>query len=176
MADPHASDPNRHVDRLWHDAAAVVEADLRDDAVAEAFEVYRAEIARSRLVDRVGEVVVTLSCGVDLRGRLLQDEPVADCLVVRAPEGVRWIIPIPAVLVLHGGEAGLRPETELAPERLTSVLRRAEGSALELHLRDGRRWQVSLVAVASDHAVLLQGTSQRQMLVPFTSVEAWGLT
>lgn len=175
MAAAHEDDPNPHVDRLWLDAVAVVEADVQDDAVAEAFEVYRAEVARSRLVDRVGEVVVTLTRGVELRGRLLHDEPVADCLVVQAPEGVRWIIPVPAVLVVQGGESGLRPETEHTPERLTSVLRRVEGSALELHLRDGRRWQGSLAAVAADHAVLLSGAAPHPVFVPFTSVEAWGL-
>jgi len=175
MTGAPGSDRNGNVDRLWHDAAAVVEADLQDDAVAEAFEVYRAEIARSRLVDRVGEVEVTLTGGVDLRGRLMDDEPVADCLVLRAPEGVRWIIPVAAVRVLYGGASGLRPETEQTPETLTSVLRRAEGSTLELRLRDGQRWHASLVAVAADHAVLLCIRSQQQVLVPFTSVEAWGL-
>ena len=175
MDSTHDKAPSAPADRLWQEAVALVEADLHHDAVAEAYEVYCAEVARSRLSDRVGEVRVTLLGGVDLRGRLFEDDPVADCLDLRSHEGTRWLIPVAAILALRGGGSGLRPDEEAAPSRLTAILRREEGRVMALHLRDGQCWQVLLVAVGADHVVLQRGADVDRVVVPLGAVEAWGL-
>lgn len=175
MDSTHGKEQSAPADRLWQEAVALVEADLHQDAVAEAYEVYCAEVARSRLTDRVGEVQATLLGGADLRGRLLEDDPVADCLHLRSHGGTRWLIPVAAIITLRGGGSGLRPDEEAEPSRLTAVLRREEGRVLDLHLRDGQRWQALLVAVGADHVVLQRGADVDRVVVPLSAVEAWGL-
>lgn len=172
--DHRPDDPQFEADRLWQDAAAVVAADLEEDAVAEAYEVYRAEVARARLVDRVGEVLVTLVSGGVLRGRIASTCSVEDCLVLRTPDGVETVVPTAAVMVVRGGAPRLRPESVEPPPRLTSWLREREGDLLHVQLRDGTRWQALLVAVASDHVVLhLPGQGER-IAVATSAVEMWG--
>ena len=173
MESADALNRSRDLDRLWQDAVAMVEGELSDDAVSEAYEVYRAELARSRLADRVGDLEVMLAGGVVLRGRLVVDEPVADCLILGTPEGERWAVAASAVMTLRGGATGLRPEQEDAPSRLTSILRGEERSVVEVCLRDGQRWQSTLLAVAGDHLVLAR--SSEEVLVPFSAVAALGL-
>lgn len=167
---------SQHVaaERLWQDAAAAVAADVEDDAVTEAYEVYRAEVARARLVDRAGDVQVTLASGTVLRGRSMPALAVEDCLVLRTTDGVEAVVPTAAVMIVRGGAPRLRPESAEQPPRLTTWLREREGALLRVQLRDGTRWQAVLVAVASDHVVLhLPGQGER-IAVATAAVELWG--
>lgn len=175
MDSKHHAPPSDRADRLWQDAAALVVTELHDDAVAEAYEVYRAELARSRLTDRVGQATVTLTGGVSLMGRLCTDAPIADCLVLGPVESCTWVIPLASVLVVRGGTPRLRPEQEGTPRRLTARLRQEEGRSVTVLLRDGTRWPALLVAVGADHVVLEREHGAERLSVPLSAVEAWGL-
>lgn len=183
MENARTGDAGRTADRrwrgaegMWQEAAAIVEAELADDAMAEAFEVYRAEIARSRLIDHTGSVQVTLVGGAVVRGLLLGESPVADCLYVHGIDGPHWLIPVAEVLMLRGGVPRLRPEVEGEQRRLTSWLRDHEAEVIWVRMRDATHRRGVLDAVASDHVILTLAGEDAQVRVPVRAVEAWGVT
>ena len=89
---------------LWQEAAAGVQSWLDADLRAEAYEVFVAEAARCRLVDRVGAARVALRCGVVLEGELVpdSDDAVDEHLVLRGAGDVTRLVPVSAVVSRPG--------------------------------------------------------------------------
>jgi hypothetical protein len=160
---------------LWQEAAAGVQSWLDADLRADAYEVFVAEAARCRLVDRVGDARVTLGCGVVIQGELAPDagEAVDEHLVLHGAGGVVRLVPVSAVVSVRGSRAGLRAEGDRVPRSLTSWLREAWSAEEPLRLLDGSgRWTVGrLCFVGADHIELDDG--EDPTVVPLTTVEAW---
>ena len=64
-------------DDPWLEAAASLQVELDVQVRDEAYEVYVAESARGRMVDRVGVVTLLLRCGQVIKGELRADDVVA---------------------------------------------------------------------------------------------------
>lgn len=164
---------------LWAEAAASVQSDLDADTAAEAYEVYRVEQARSRLVDRVGDVRIQLDGEVTLSGRLLPAVAVDGHLALdmTGSQGVGGariaLIALDGILTLAGSRAALRPEDGAELPRLAPLLRAAEGERVELLLRNGSRLAGELVATAVDHVEIDDGRGR--LAVPLTAALAWFL-
>jgi len=162
-------------DRLWQEAVAGVQSSVDADLRDEAHEVFVAEAARCRLVDRAGPARVLLRCGVTLDGELTPagEDAVHEHLVLRRPGAGSWLIPVPAVLSVRGSRPGLRPEGDRAPRSLTSWLRETWSADEQLCLIDATgTWLVGrLEYVGADHVELVHAGTRT--VVPMSSVEMW---
>jgi hypothetical protein len=160
---------------LWQEAAAGVQSWLDADLRAEAYEVFVAEAARCRLVDRVGSARVSLGCGVVLEGELAPDsrDAVADHLVLRGAGDVIRLVPVSSVVSIRGSLPGLRTDGDRATRSLTSWLREAWSTDQPMRLVDvaGTRVVGRLGFVGADHVELVDG--EVRTVVPLASVEAW---
>jgi hypothetical protein len=160
---------------LWQEAAGGVQSWLDADLRAEAYEVFVAEAARCRLVDRAGAARVALRCGVVLEGELDpdSDEAVAEHLVLRGAGDVIRLVPLSAVVSVRESGRGLRPEGDGAPRSLTSWLREAWSADDPVRLIDGSGSPVvgRLGFVGADHVEIVDGDVRT--VVPLASVEAW---
>jgi hypothetical protein len=162
-------------DRLWLEAAAGVQSSMDADLRDEAYEVFVAEAARCRLVDRAGPAQVSLRCGITLEGELApqSDDAVEEHLVLLGADGCSRLIRVDAVVRLTGSRPGLRAEGECGSRSLTSWLREAWSADDPIRLLDGAgRWSVGRVEyVGADHVEIADG--QVRMVVPVLGVEAW---
>lgn len=172
----------RQVDpqRLWAEAEAIVQADADADLVDEAYEVFLAEAARLRLVDRRGAVRLQLRCGRHVEGSLLDDLRVGAHLGVSTPSGGVVLVATQAIAVLEGSSQGLRAEcaSDAASDvTLTSWLREAwrQGVLLRVTCGDGLVRVGVLRWVGADHAEFLGADGVHAWVVPYASAEAWAL-
>ncbi len=115
--------PRTPGEQLWHEAAAGVQASVDADLRDEAYEVFVAEAARCRLVDRVGAARVTLRCGVTLEGVLAPDcdDALDGHLVLRRADAGVLHVPVSAVLQVTGSGPALRAE-DGAPAALAGLV------------------------------------------------------
>lgn len=166
--------------RLWAEAESIVQAEADADLVDEAYEVFLAEAARLRLVDRRGAVRIQLRSGIHIEGDL------SDMLRVRAHLGVTTtsgsvvLVATRAVAVLEGSSRGLRSECAADPESdvtLTSWLREAwrAGALLRVMCGDGLVRVGTLRWVGADHAEFVGADGDHAWVVPYDSVEAWAV-
>lgn len=162
-------------EQLWHEAAAGVQASVDADLREEAYEVFVAEAARCRLVDRVGAAHVTLRCGVTLSGVLAPDSDDAidgHLALRRAGAGVVHV-PVSAVLQVTGSGPALRAEEGRLPRSLASWLRECWSARDVIRLIDGSGRGVAgrLAYVGADHVEVVDGADRA--VVPVQCVEAW---
>ena len=160
---------------LWQEAVAGVQASLDADLRDEAHEVFVAEAARCRIVDRVGRARVSLRCGITLEGELApdSDDALEDHLVMTDEAGVSLLVPVAAIATMTGSRPALRSEGRGRTRSLASWLRELWSTDEPVHLVDGSgRWAAGrLTYVGADHVELVSGESAR--VVPLASVEAW---
>ena len=160
-------------DRLWSDAAALVQADEDADLRAEAREVYAAEAARCRLVDRIGPGQVRLACGITMAGELSPGEAVTGLLALLAPDGRLVLVAERAVVLVVGTASALRVESDRREPTLGQWLREAWGDGDPVRALDATgEWHAGpVVFVGADHAVI--ESVQGPMVLPMRSVQAW---
>ena len=164
-------------ERLWRDAEAIVQCDVDAQAREEAYEVFVAESARMRLVDRVGPVDLWLTCGAIVHGTLEDGFPIAEHLALRGHVGDEIVVPCSAVVMLRGSVAALRPEDapKMRERTVASWLRAlwAEGAVLRILLSDGQHRSGALGRVAADHVELIGTDESEPFVIPFSSVQMW---
>lgn len=153
--------------------------DLDGQVRADAYELFMAEAARMRLVERSGPARVILRSGVALSGQLVPpDGPnaVHGLIDLLARDGRRLRVPAEAVVALVGASAALRDEGSSGPPRsIASLLREiwaTRGRARTL-LRDAGWIEGAIVLVGADH-VELESAGER-WVVPFAAVDVWDL-
>jgi len=117
----------------WFEAIAGLQADVDAELREDAYEVFVAEAARGRIVDRVGAARVVLRSGVSIEGRLVTDPDsrIEDHVVLQR-SGRELLVPLGAVVTIIGSRPGLRPD--LAPDRPAALTPR-----ITMRLREG--WQ-----------------------------------
>lgn len=164
-------------ERLWRDAEAIVQRDVDAQAREEAFEVFVAESARMRLVDRSGAVSLWLTCGAIVHGTLEDGFPIAEHLVLRGHVGDEIVVPSSAVVMLRGSLGALRPEDipRMRERTVASWLRAlwVEGAIIRILLSDGQRHSGTLGRVAADHVELIGTDESERFVIPFSSVQMW---
>ena len=161
-------------DDPWLEAAASLQVELDVQVRDEAYEVYVAESARGRMVDRVGEVTLLLRCGQVIKGELrADDDSVAGHLVVAEPSGRLMLVPDTAVVSMTGSRPGLRPEGRDRERTLGSWLREAwQADDVVAALRCDGAWINGRVShVGADHVDLVRDGCSTTIAV--TAVEAW---
>ena len=150
---------------------STIDADLRE----EAYEVFVAEAARCRLVDRAGSARVVLRCGVTLAGELAPDhsDAVDEHLVLLGADGASRLIPVAAIVSLMGSHPGLRSEAHQRPRSLASWLREIWASDEPIRCLDGAGgWTAGRLGyVGADHVELVHDDTRA--VLPLTAVEAW---
>jgi len=163
-------------DDVWLDAAARVQASLDADLRAEAFEMYQAESARCRLIDRDGHIRVRLRCGLEIAGDLIgvRDYPRPEGVLAVDAGGHVLLIPPAAVAGLRGGAATLREEVSTA-RSWGSLLRECWTAQQRVRVlgSDGRWLGGSLTFVGADYVDLQ--LPNEAISIPLVSVEAWDL-
>ena len=169
-------------DRDWLEVSGRVAAELAADLRGEAFEVYLAEAARTRVMDRrptgsegPTEIQVTLRCGHVVAGAIDDADPVSDALTVVATGGRRLLIPVGAAVTLTGLPRRLRDEGgPTVTASIGSRLRMAAADApVRVLLRTGGWIAGDVAFVGADHVDLV--SAGRVVTVPFSSVDAWHL-
>lgn len=171
--------------RIWWEAAAEVESELAAEVAEEAYEVFVAEAARVRLVDRRGHVRVHLHSGASVAGDLLVDVDMAEHLAIREASGATSLVTVSAIVSMRGSHVVLRPTDpdgaspgSSLDQRGTSIgswLRRIgqEGAVIRVLLRDGVVIVGTVEMVARDHVELVELGSAESVVVPFAAVECW---
>jgi len=163
-------------DGVWLEAGAAAQAAADTELRLDAFEVYQAEAARSRLADRIGWATVTLLCGAVLVGEVGRGQSPAPegTLLVRRSDGSVLVVPVNAVAGVVGSSAGLRDEGE-RPVSLASLLREcwATQAPVRLLLPDGQWTAGIIVFVGADHVELHQ--EDQNVAIPYAAVQAWNL-
>ena len=157
----------------WQEAASRVLAENAAEVRDEAVEVYLAEVARCRLVDRRGAARLHLRCGARLVGHLTGQHVAAGHLDLVTPDGAQALVPAAAVITLTGARLALREETGEREGSLGAWLREAwlAGDLLRVLDAAGRWHAGTVLAVGADH-VELTG-SEGPVVIPFAAVEAW---
>ncbi|MCX6433626.1 MAG: hypothetical protein NTX29_12885 [Actinobacteria bacterium] len=162
-------------DDPWLEAAAGLQVELDAQVRDEAYEVFVAESARVRMVDRVGEVTLLLRCGQAIEGELRppDDNSVAGHLTVVEDSGRLLLVPDAAVVTMTGSRPGLRSEGRDPARTLGSWLREAwQGDDLVAGLLCDGSWINGRVAhVGADHVDLVSGGCSTTIAV--IAVEAW---
>jgi hypothetical protein len=165
-------------DDPWLEAAAGLRAELDSEARDEAYEVFLAEAARGRLVDRSGPATVLVRCGVVFEGVIgpAGDEAVADHLLLVETDGRALLVPARAIVTLTRSRPGLRPDGPASPRSIGSWLRQAALADQRVRALTGvGRWAAGRVAVVgADHVDL--GEAGRTTTVAFGAVDAWSLS
>lgn len=164
------------VDEVWLEAASVVASDADADLRMEAADVYAAEAARTRLVDLSGPLRVQLRSGQVLTGRAVDDESIADHLVLGAShtdarDRVTVVIPTRAVVLIDGSAVALRQEEHgIGPRSIASWLRERwhEGDVLRILDRSGATHLGALSLVGADYVRLESGRC-----LAIHAVDAW---
>ena len=164
-----------HPDDPWLEAAAGLQVELDAQVRDEAYEVYVAESARGRMVDRAGEATLLLRCGQAIEGQLRppEDDSVAGHLIVSERSGRLLLVPDTAVVTMTGSRAGLRPEGRDRERTLGSWLREAwQADDVVAALRGDGRWCTGRVRhVGADHVDLVSDGCTTTLAV--AAVEAW---
>lgn len=162
-------------DDPWLEAAAGLQVEIDTQVREEAYEVFVAESARGRMVDRVGEVTLLLRCGQAIEGELRpqDDDCVAGHLVVAEDSGRLLLVPDTAVVTMAGSRPGLRPEGQDRERTLGSWLREARqgDDRVAALLCDGRWINGRVAHVGADHVDLVSGGCSTTIAV--ITVEAW---
>ena len=145
---------------------------------ADAYDLFMAEAARVRLLERAGQARVILRSGVVLSGQLrtADDESVLGLLDLLTDDGRRLRVSSDAVTALVGASAALRDESGTRrATTLTTRLREtwAAGSRIRTLLRDAGWIEGVIVLVAADHVELL--ADGERWVIPFGAVDAWDL-
>lgn len=153
------------------------ESEVADVAASEYAAVDLEARLRGALGDGSRELVLRLRGGQQPRGRLTR-VGAGWCVLAAGP--TRWLVALPAVLVVAGaapraGHPSTRSVADTLP--LRSLLRRlADDLAtgpVAVHLRDGERLEGRVVRVGADFAELATGPSREAgLLVPVTAVDA----
>lgn len=160
-------------DRFLSDAAALIQAEQDADVRAEAREVFLAEAARCRLVDRHGPGQVLLRCGERLEGEWCPQEPVAGFVTVLGNDGRQHLVAERAIAAIAGTQSALRVETGARERTLGQWLREAWAEGHPIRALDATGgWHTGPVAfVGADHAVI--DTETGPVVLPAGSVQAW---
>ena len=162
-------------DDPWLEAAAGLQVEIDTQVREEAYEVYVAESARGRLVDRAGEATLLMRCGQAIEGQLCppDDDSVAGHLIVSERSGRLLLVPDTAVVTMTGSRAGLRSEGRDRERTLGSWLREAwQGDDLVAALLCDGRWVTGRVThVGSDHVDLVRDGCSTTIAI--SAVEAW---
>lgn len=166
----------------WLDAVADLRTEMDAALREDAYEVFLAEAARCRLLDRVGVARILLRSGVVIDGLLTaEEEPALEGhLTVRTPAGREVLVLLAAVVTITGTSPGLRPEAEsaaraLAAPRITARLREAWRSGEQVRALTSRGvWLTGVVThVGADHVdVDVDGSC---VTVALQSADAWEL-
>ena len=164
-------------DDMWLEVAAGVQSDVDADLRAEAFEVFVAEAARTRLADRTGDLCVRVRSGATFRGEAPQAAvaPRVDGhLALITSDQRAMLVAVSAVVTMTGARGGLRDEVGHA-RSLASVLRDSwsAGDRVRALCSDGRWLSGRLAMVAADHADLHE--AHGVTTVAYAGVEAWEL-
>lgn len=177
---PRGMEPQKHPSAgagvppdWWQEAASRVLAETAAEVRDEAVEVYLAEVARCRLVDRRGAVRLQLRCGVRFIGHLTGRSVAAGHLDLVTPHGAEALIPAGAVLTLTGARLALRGETGEREGSLGAWLRESwlAGDLLRVLDAAGRWHAGTVLAVGADHIELT--APEGAVVIPFAAVEAW---
>lgn len=165
----------------WFEAIAGLQAEVDAELREDAYEVFIAEAARGRMVDRVGDARVVVRSGERLDGTLITDPDVRieDHLVLQA-NGRELLVPLGAAVTITGSRPGLRPDVEpdrrqaITP-RLTMRLRESwqSGERVRVLTRVGQWVGGVIVHVGADHVDIDDGTSIVTVLL--RSADAWAL-
>jgi hypothetical protein len=165
----------------WFEAIAGLQADVDAELRDDAYEVFVAEAARGRVVDRVGTARVVLRSGASVDGTLVTDAEsrIEDHLVLHA-NGREVLVPLTAVVTIIGSQPGLRPDRvpdqdRAVVPRITRRLRESwqSGERVRVLTRTGDWISGVIVHVGADHAdVDDDGTT---ITVLLRSVDAWEL-
>lgn len=167
----------------WHEAAASVQADVDKDLRAEAYDLFRAETARTRLCDRPAapgsRMRIVVRSGTAIAGvRADDDHAIEGTLALIDDAGRLVLIPTYAVVTVSGLAPGLRaelPESTCAWTIAARLREAAEiGEAVAVLLQTGLRVAGGVDRVGADHVDLDRG-SAGLLGVPFAAVDAWYL-
>ncbi len=159
----------------WRELAAALAAERDADMRDEAYEVFVAEAARLRLVDRTGPVSLLLRCGHVIDGALdgSSSPRIVDHLTVRELGGRILHVSSAAIVTATGSHPGLRREYEVPGRTLTGWLRDAwQADAWVAALTCDRRWVCGRpLRVGADHVDLAQ--HGQVVTIALAAVEAW---
>ena len=159
-------------DANWLDLASTLAANEANEVRGEAVEVLVAEIARCRLVDRLGWAHVQVVTGQRLVGRL-EAGGIDGHLAVREATGDVVLVAAPAVVRVVGSRIGLRAESGVESRSIGSWLREVQAGC-------GQVWATStdavtvrgrLAAVAADHVEV--DTGDGVVVLALAAVVAW---
>lgn len=161
-------------ERVWREAAAAVEVELETEVVEEAYEVYVAEAARTRLTDREGAAHLRLRSGSLLEGDVVADEPIADHLRVLLTTGDVAVVPVTGLVAVRGTRPFLRREGSDGSCTLSSWLRSCwlGGVRMRAITVDGLAWSGAIAEVGADHVSLVDDDGGCWLLA-LASVECW---
>lgn len=161
-------------ERVWREAAAAVEVELETEVVEEAYEVYVAEAARTRLTDREGAAHLRLRSGSLLEGDVVADEPIAEHLRVLLATGEVAIVPVTGLVAVRGTRPMLRAEESDGSSTLSSWLRSCwlGGVRMRATTVDGLAWTGTIAEVGADYVSLVDDAGEFWLL-PVASVECW---
>jgi len=160
-------------DRLWLEAQASAQTGIDADTREEAYEVFVAEAARCRLVDRRGSVSLRMRSGTVIRGRQAEGD-VEGHLHLEMDDATVVQVCAEQVVVIGGGAACLRRE-DASWRTLTSCLRDAWSDTCTIRVlaTDGVWRHGEIDFVGADHVTLrADGTL---VTVAFQAAEAWQL-
>lgn len=162
-------------DEQWRELAAALAAERDAEVRDEAHEVFLAEAARLRLLDRSGPVRLLLRCGQVVDGSLDAGcgPLIADHLTVHESGGRILYVASTAVVSVTGSQPGLRREREIAGRTVPGWLRDAwQADQWVAALTCDRRWVSGRpVRVGADHVDLAQ--NGEVVTVGLSAVEAW---
>ncbi|MCF8526705.1 MAG: hypothetical protein K9G24_01485 [Candidatus Nanopelagicales bacterium] len=174
-------------ERLWWEADAALSAAAGDEVLDEAYEIYVAEAARSRMVDLCGEGTIRLRCGRDVTGTLGALPPVEGHLVVADASAATSLVPLRAVVSMTGTFAHLRNElahdtAHHREQRLTGWLRDAWGTGVLIEIltcdsevRRGRLAWVGADAVVVESPDPARGDASLEVVIAHDAVERWSI-
>jgi hypothetical protein len=162
-------------DDPWLEATAQIRAELDDELREEAREVFVAEAARTRMIDRRGVARLLLRCGETLDGDLVPAgaEHVDGHLTVLTSADREVLVAESSIVSVTGSEPALRLESSARPRTLASWLREAWDLGVPVSGLTCRGVWVrgSIVRVGADHVDI--GPVGDVVTVPFTAIEAW---
>ena len=182
-------------ERLWWEADAALSAAAKDEVLDEAYEIYVAEAARSRMVDLCGKGTIRLRCGRDVTGTLGALPPVDGHLVVADESAGTSLIPLRAVVSMTGTFTHLRNElahdsahatvddpAHRSEQRLARWLRDVWGTGVLIEIltcdgevRRGRLTWAGADAVVLECADPARGDANLEVVIAHDAVERWSI-
>lgn len=182
-------------ERLWWEADAALSAAAKNEVLDEAYEIYVAEAARSRMVDLCGKGTIMLRSGRDVTGTLGALPPVDGHLAVADESAGTSLIPLHAVVSMTGTFTQLRNElahdsahdtvddqAHRSGQRLTGWLRDAWGTGVLIEIltcdgevRRGRLTWAGADAVVLECADPARGDANLEVVIAHDAVERWSI-